>query len=492
MKSKKVKFLALAMAAVMVFEAPFWSGNKDVAHAEENGSMTELAAAQPVSMGEMVQGIIDKKGDTAENSMPQCYSFAVPSAGLVKLDITAYLERYSLYLYDNSGSRIYRSNANEWTESVGYRKDAYDLYLEEGNYYIKISSSFNDPDYNNCTGTFQFRMDFTSSGTTNRESDNSFAAANPISMGDSITGQISINDDFDTYAFTLNASGRVAFDITAYMRYYCLKIFDSDGKELFYKANNEWNENVGYRRDTYKIDLERGSYYLQINGYRNATYDPSTGIYKLATSYTASNAANKEADNSFDTATPMQLNQSFTGQIALNDDYDTYKIDLTTGRTYQLSVTSYMPYYMIYIFDKDGKEIWYTDNNPWDGNVGYRKDNYDVTLAAGTYYIQVSGYRSNTYDKSTGTYQLKLGSLALRSIKLSAKSITLIKGEKYQLNYTLQPSSIATSCKWKSSNKRVATVKNGLIKAKKKGTAIITVTTREGKKATCKVRVKKR
>ena len=44
---------------------------------------------------------------------------------------------------------------------------------------------------------------------------------------------------------------------------------------------------------------------------------------------------------------------------------------------------------------------------------------------------------------------------------------------------------------FKSSNKKVATVtKKGVITAKKKGTTKITVTTKAGAKATCKIKVK--
>ena len=44
--------------------------------------------------------------------------------------------------------------------------------------------------------------------------------------------------------------------------------------------------------------------------------------------------------------------------------------------------------------------------------------------------------------------------------------------------------------KWKSDNKRVATIKNGKVKGKKRGKAKITAVTKTGKKATCIVRIK--
>lgn len=42
---------------------------------------------------------------------------------------------------------------------------------------------------------------------------------------------------------------------------------------------NEWTKTVGYRRDTYNLYLEKGTYYIQINGYRYSEYEKSTGKY---------------------------------------------------------------------------------------------------------------------------------------------------------------------------------------------------------------------
>lgn len=81
--------------------------------------------------------------------------------------------------------------------------------------------------------------------------------------------------------------------------------------------------------------------------------------------------------------------------------------------------------------------------------------------------------------------------IALTGVKLSAKSITLEKGKSKTIKATISPSN-ATNQKltWTTSNKKVATVSNGKITAKGKGTATITVKTANGKKASCKVTVK--
>ncbi len=74
-------------------------------------------------------------------------------------------------------------------------------------------------------------------------------------------------------------------------------------------------------------------------------------------------------------------------------------------------------------------------------------------------------------------------------ITLSSKTLSLSKGKYRQLNASLSKGATDTVT-WSSSNKKVATVdKNGVITARKKGTATITAKTSGGKKAVCKVTV---
>lgn len=83
-------------------------------------------------------------------------------------------------------------------------------------------------------------------------------------------------------------------------------------------------------------------------------------------------------------------------------------------------------------------------------------------------------------------------------LKLNAKkaTINMIKGgdNTFQLEAFDAKSEEAVAVKWKSSNKKVATVdKNGLVTAKKAGTAVITATTKDGDEltASCNVTVNK-
>ena len=71
--------------------------------------------------------------------------------------------------------------------------------------------------------------------------------------------------------------------------------------------------------------------------------------------------------------------------------------------------------------------------------------------------------------------------------KLNKKSISLNVGKTYTLKATGTKGKIT----WTSNKKSVATVSSkGIVKAKKKGTAVITAKYGKNKKLTCKVTVK--
>ena len=99
-------------------------------------------------------------------------------------------------------------------------------------------------------------------------------------------------------------------------------------------------------------------------------------------------------------------------------------------------------------------------------------------------------------DKST---TLKNGKKILykpgnpKSIKFTRSSGTLKKGKYVNLGkyIKMSPSGVASVCKLTSSNKKVVKVDNsGYAYGLKKGTAIITVKTANGKKAKIKIKVK--
>ena len=77
-----------------------------------------------------------------------------------------------------------------------------------------------------------------------------------------------------------------------------------------------------------------------------------------------------------------------------------------------------------------------------------------------------------------------------RKIKLNRRKLTLKKGKSFRLKVTLTPTDSQDKITYKTSNKKIATVrKTGKVKAKKKGKVKITVISGK-KKAVCTVKVK--
>lgn len=93
---------------------------------------------------------------------------------------------------------------------------------------------------------------------------------------------------------------------------------------------------------------------------------------------------------------------------------------------------------------------------------------------------------------ATADCKVKVVNNAIDTKRLTVdKKITMQKGEKQKIEVARNPISATDKIFYRSSNTKVATVdKNGKIKAKKKGKTTITISSSNGKKATCKVTVK--
>lgn len=102
-----------------------------------------------------------------------------------------------------------------------------------------------------------------------------------------------------------------------------------------------------------------------------------------------------------------------------------------------------------------------------------------------------SVYAKNKYGKET-MYYCTIKITAPTGVTLKKKTLSIKKGKTAVLSATVKPTGVNSKLTFISSNKKVASVTStGSISAKKVGTAVITVTTENGKKSTCKVTVTK-
>ena len=125
---------------------------------------------------------------------------------------------------------------------------------------------------------------------------------------------------------------------------------------------------------------------------------------------------------------------------------------------------------------------------------GYNRDNntYEYVKIDGFTIYGEKGTAAEQYAKDNGFKFVVKGStdVAATGVTLSKTSLTLDKGKTAKLTATITPADATDkTISWLTSDKTVATVKNGTVTAVGKGTCNIYAKSTNGKKATCKVTV---
>lgn len=394
----------------------------------ETDEASDFSNAANINIGSTVNDSI------TETVSARVYKFSLPSAGRLGIDITSYMQYYTIQIFDESGSQIWSTDNNAWNGNLKYRQDGYGMHLVEGSYYIKVTGHRWVNETWGVTGNYSFKTEFQSANETFKEYNNDFTSADSIEAGQTINGQIAINDSMDIYIMQLASAGRWQLDMTSYMQYYTVEIYDAAGSRIWSTDNNAWNGNLKYRQDNYQIDLIAGLYYMKISGRRwvDETWGV-TGNYTFSTSFQTANETFAEPNNDFTTANRIYLGQTINGQIACNDSKDIYVYNLAADTGVTLQVDSYMAYYTVEIYDVNGKLVWYTDDNYWNESVRYCKDIYDTELSAGQYYMCVTGrrYKGSSGGWSTGNYTIAMN--ARKS--LSGATVSKISDKSYTGNY---------------------------------------------------------
>lgn len=408
----------------------------------------DFSSAVSISLGNTINGSIT---ETIDNRL---YRFSLAKSGRVTIDLSSYMQYCSLYIYGSEGELIWYDEYNKWNENLKYFKDTYEIDLTNGIYFLEVTG-YEHGEWRGSTGTYEIATKFTSAGESCIESNNNFMEASVIGINGIIKGQIAENDRYDIYKFSLPKSGQIGLSMTYYMMYNSIYLYDNMGEEIWYSEYNEWNENLKYKTDIYNLDLESGTYYFKVTGYERREWNASTGNYTFKMKYTNANVNYKEPNNDFTEAYTLETNKNLKGQIAINDRYDILKFSLPKAMDVKITMTSYMEYYTLDLYDSAGERIWYTDYNEWNANVGYRKDIHTVTLSSGSYYLKVTGYKYGEFYASTGNYALLIdtkvsiknataslseyrtytGKLIQPSVTVKYNGTILRKGKDYELSY---------------------------------------------------------
>lgn len=132
-----------------------------------------------------------------------------------------------------------------------------------------------------------------------------------------------------------------------------------------------------------------------------------------------------------------------------------------------------------------------------DKSVVWSTSNPKVATVSQTGVVQAKGKGTCIISVITNDGKKKatckvIVTVPVKKMKLNKSKVVIKKGKTYKLKCTLTPKN-ATNKKvvWSSTNKRIAKVSKGKVKARKKGTCYIIVKTKDGrKKAKCKIVVK--
>lgn len=131
--------------------------------------------------------------------------------------------------------------------------------------------------------------------------------------------------------------------------------------------------------------------------------------------------------------------------------------------------------------------------------VSYKTSNKKVATVSGK--GEVKGIKpgsakitviSAKNKKKKATIKVVVKAAAVKSINLNSKKATMNIGETKKLTAKVNPKNACTKLEWSSSRSNIATVSNGVVRAKKAGNVKITAKAVDGsgKRATCNIQVK--
>lgn len=290
-------------------------------------------------------------------------------------------------------------------------------------------------------------------------------------------------NDGDMYKFVLPSTGTIDIDLTSHVNATDLVLYDESGNEILEEHFMEWNESIKLLYRTFSYKLKKGSYYVRVNNTKNSFMDFLFDKYTFKLDFVSSNVNHGESNNEFSTAEQINFNKKYISQISINDRNDFQKFKVESAGTYQLKGNTKLYKMYITLYSSNGDLIKdftvYEDGNTKQGVI-----NENFFLEKGEYVLFFT-------SQETGSYNFTLNPL-VNKIKLNKSSLTLKKGKTFQLKASITPTAASNKkVTWKSSNKSVITVSaTGKVTAKKKGTAYVSCTAKDGSGITKKIKIK--
>ena len=289
---------------------------------------------------------------------------------------------------------------------------------------------------------------------------------------------------YDYLKFTIPEPGAVMIDLRS----------DTYDKLILYDSNKEPIGKVSYRSfskgtaDRCHIGLPAGTYYMDFVFWNN--YDACTVEVK----YTESEIWERELNETIATANIINVNSPVSGSYRDEGtggvDKDFYKFSLEKAGKIHIewegSVPNDLPW-NVFLFDSAQNELL---SKQIRSSEAESLKNEELTLPAGTYFIEVTANWGNSDDYTITVNYTE--SNAITNISLNKSNADILIGDTLALTATVTPSDASNqTVSWVSSDENIATVTSeGLVTGINAGTATIMAKTDDGDKtATCVVTV---
>ncbi len=193
------------------------------------------------------------------------------------------------------------------------------------------------------------------------------------------------------YMFELPSSGAVHLTGSAYMERIQLYFYDQNANELWHE-DPYWNSTSEIISIDRTIYLTSGTYYFCVGRYNNYY-----GNFNFNITFESSNESfteqNGGSNNTIGTASTVNTTgMQYNAQLAVNDEKDFYKINLSNSGKINFNAT-FFNLQRIYwrIYDQNGEEL--LEREPWwnDTTKNITVDE-DIYLTSGTYYLAITRY----------------------------------------------------------------------------------------------------
>ncbi|OMC89211.1 hypothetical protein BK128_04620 [Viridibacillus sp. FSL H7-0596] len=320
------------------------------------------------------------------------YRVKLDEPGLLSVTVSSYVSYLDVEIYDEDNDKVMGNWDFSGANNVNPIPWKGSEYLEAGKYTIRVAKESNQ------TGKYKLKASFTAANNNEKEPNNGQDLAQKLALNSQkVMGLISWNDNVDYYHVKLNKAGLFSIELSSYMKYLDVEMFDEDNDKIM----NNWDftganyiNPITWKKSEY---LEPGNYTIKV-----AMDSNYTGKYKIKTTFTAANNNEKESNNGRDLAQRLTPNtQKITGLISWNDTVDYYQVKLNKAGLFSINLSSYMNYLDVEVFNENNEKImgrWdFTGANinnpiPWTNTTN---------LSKGTYIIKISmdsGY--------TGKYKL--------------------------------------------------------------------------------------